>query len=103
MILIKDLLCGNGQRYVVVVRLASEHSTKILPLQRTNLSKKDLLKSIYSPAVKYQVHHLIARENLTKAKEFYYGRVVEIKLKSLDLAGTSLVFCQRVNYCNSLF
>ena len=47
--------------------------------------------------------HLIARKNLTKAKQFYYGRVVEIKLKSLDLAGTSLVFCQRVNYCNSLF
>ena len=47
--------------------------------------------------------YLIARKNLTKAKQFYYGRVVEIKLKSLDLAGTSLVFCQRVNYCNSLF
>ena len=35
--------------------------------------------------------HLIARKNLTKAKQFYYGRVVEIKLKSLDLAGTPLV------------
>ena len=35
--------------------------------------------------------YLIARKNLTKAKQFYYGRVVEIKLKSLDLAGTSLV------------
>ena len=100
MTVIKDLLCGNGQRYVVVVRLASEHSTKILPLQRTNLSKKEL-NIVLLLSIKFI--HLIARKNLTKAKQFYYGRVVEIKLKSLDLAGTSLVFCQRVNYCNSLF
>ena len=88
MILIKDLLCGNGQRYVVVVRLASEHSSKILPLQRTNLSKKDLNIVLLLSS---KFIHLIARKNLTKAKQFYYGRVVEIKLKSLDLAGTPLV------------
>ena len=88
MTVIKDLLCGNGQRYVVVVRLASEHSTKILPLQRTNLSKKEL-NIVLLLSIKFI--HLIARKNLTKAKQFYYGRVVEIKLKSLDLAGTSLV------------